>query len=445
MLIKKDRLEKKREQLKQEPGFRKNLYREKVFQHVKEALKQEISEEIPEFDDQPTLFPESMEGYVKEALKKIKAELKGTQQQLDLIQDEIDDARANIKQSENDIEKINALLNLQESTSESLAPEELEKIKNHMDQYRYSTCIADIVYSECEAFNVRYESLKIPKIMDVRDARVQNIKREQTKRKIAQFENRRTDLEEQKASFTLILPDLEKKRDTLYNDETEKKTLIKNLQEDWQDFVRWNNIIAERSPYPELTSTIENIFHLESDILSQENKLSDLLKKHNLNRELLSDIFSHCVKTVLAKDSYDGAFELNQKEISFQITHGPAMSGEAVETLSVLLADISCLIFNAVSKTSVLPGFLIHDSPREADLGLRIYLNFIRFLEKLHTIYGGEERCPFQYIITTTTAPPAELRDTNRVKLRLNAAAEDGLLLKKDIFLEPEPSEIFGN
>lgn len=170
-----------------------------------------------------------------------------------------------------------------------------------------------------------------------------------------------------------------------------------------------------------------------------------MMSQHNLSRELLSDIFSKSVKTVLAKDTYDGAFGLNQKEISFQITNGPAMSGEAVETLCVLLTDISCLIFNAVSNTSVLPGFLIHDSPREADLGLGIYLNFIRFIEKLHMIYSGEDSCPFQYIITTITAPPAELKDTDRVKLRLNAALEEDLLLRKNIFLAPEPVNLFGS
>jgi len=49
-------------------------------------------------------------------------------------------------------------------------------------------------------------------------------------------------------------------------------------------------------------------------------------------------------------------------------------------------------------------------------------------------VFGGEDHCPFQYILTTTTSPPKELKDTKRVNLKLNAALEDGLLLKKDIF-----------
>ena len=109
------------------------------------------------------------------------------------------------------------------------------------------------------------------------------------------------------------------------------------------------------------------------------------------------------------------------------------MSGEAVETLSVLLSDITNLVYSAVSEQAHLPGFLLHDSPREADLGIRIYWSFIRYVSKLQGYLGKKKTCPFQYILTTTTAPPPELSDDDFVKLSLNASNPEELLYRRDI------------
>jgi hypothetical protein len=122
------------------------------------------------------------------------------------------------------------------------------------------------------------------------------------------------------------------------------------------------------------------------------------------------------------------------------------MSGEAVETLSVLLADVACLVYNSVSENAHWPGILLHDSPREADLGLRIYRSFIRFVASLEDHFGNRDACPFQYIITTTTSPPEELRTPEYVRLRLNALQADGLLLGRSVAasLDEPPQLLLG-
>ena len=52
------------------------------------------------------------------------------------------------------------------------------------------------------------------------------------------------------------------------------------------------------------------------------------------------------------------------------------------------------------------PAFLIHDSPREADLGLSIFHRLFYVVGRLEEI---SEQPLFQYIITTTTKPPGKL------------------------------------
>ena len=51
------------------------------------------------------------------------------------------------------------------------------------------------------------------------------------------------------------------------------------------------------------------------------------------------------------------------------------------------------------------PGFLVHDSPREADLDIDPYHSLFIELAALTEENGGKDGAPFQYIITTTTDP----------------------------------------
>jgi hypothetical protein len=90
------------------------------------------------------------------------------------------------------------------------------------------------------------------------------------------------------------------------------------------------------------------------------------------------------------------------------------------------------LVFNSVSTKACLPGLLLHDSPREADLSLRIYRSFIRLVGALQEHFGPAEKCPFQYILTTTTPPPTDYQK-DYVRLHLNAAVPDDLMLRRNI------------
>ena len=58
--------------------------------------------------------------------------------------------------------------------------------------------------------------------------------------------------------------------------------------------------------------------------------------------------------------------------MSFRINRERSLAGEAYETLAVLLADVAILLESSVDSICH-PGLLIHDSPREADLFVRLY------------------------------------------------------------------------
>src|SRR5690606_6831205 len=153
----------------------------------------------------------------------------------------------------------------------------------------------------------------------------------------------------------------------------------------------WTKYRDEPGRNEELQKLRKQLDTTEGEIAKAEKALGELLRQHDENRERLASIFSGAVRSVLSSDSYDGSVSLDNRELAFRITHGPAMSGEAVETLAVLLADVASLVYYTVSDKAHLPGFVVHDSPREADLGIRIYRNFIRLIASLESHFQPEE------------------------------------------------------
>jgi hypothetical protein len=116
-----------------------------------------------------------------------------------------------------------------------------------------------------------------------------------------------------------------------------------------------------------------------------------------------------------------------------------ARGGEAYQVLEVLLGDIVCLLDSAVSEASNHPGFLVHDCPREADMSERLYREFFLVAAESAEQLGRDGAVPFQFIVTTTSAPPEELRGVPHVVLELAPGADETLLFKRQ--LAPELAE----
>lgn len=232
-----------------------------------------------------------------------------------------------------------------------------------------------------------------------------------------------------------------KERDDLLSHVREQRNLLRDLELNWEALETWMQKLDKLSGFKELDSLRRKLDGVESAIADIENNLAVILRRHDDNRKLLQSIFSEIVRSVLSFQNYDGEVALDNRELSFRITHGQAMTGEAVETLAVLLADVCCMVYCTLTESAHMPGFLVHDSPREADLGIKIYRNFIRFVASLQEHFGTPGACPFQYIVTTTTPPPPELTKDPFVKLRLNAAQPQELFLRMDI-TKPQPADM---
>lgn len=105
------------------------------------------------------------------------------------------------------------------------------------------------------------------------------------------------------------------------------------------------------------------------------------------------------------------------------------VSTAALDSLKIVAFDLAALHM-AVEEKADLPAFLIHDSPREADLDGQLYAGLFELVHQWEEAAGTP--C-FQYIVTTTTAPPPELQSDSYVRLRMSSTPAEQRLFAMDI------------
>lgn len=105
------------------------------------------------------------------------------------------------------------------------------------------------------------------------------------------------------------------------------------------------------------------------------------------------------------------------------------VSTAALDSLKIIAFDLAALHM-AVEEQADLPAFLIHDSPREADLDGQLYAGLFKLVQQWEE--AAEKPC-FQYIITTTTAPPRELQGERHVRLQMNSTPAGNRLFGMDL------------
>jgi hypothetical protein len=133
----------------------------------------------------------------------------------------------------------------------------------------------------------------------------------------------------------------------------------------------------------------------------RESQIRLIRQKNDGAVQHLSQEFDAVIRE-LVPGEIEGAVIIDGKGITLKVSQGGERSTAAIESLKVVAFDIAALIL-AVEGTASLPTFLLHDSPREADLGQSIYDRLFQFMKRL------EGEAHFQYIVTTTTEPPKEL------------------------------------
>lgn len=181
----------------------------------------------------------------------------------------------------------------------------------------------------------------------------------------------------------------------------------------------------------ELHRLIDSGRELKADVDNslQDRKQADARFRLHLNtitncfRNVLGDLLGHSV---------EARIELNAQGIFPRPANTEGIRGAAIGTSTTVLGfDLACLAAS-ICGVGHHPRFLLHDSPREADMEEPMYHRLFRLVRSLERLFG--ERLPsFQYIVTTTTPPPSELagKDSKFVRMTLDKRRPDGLLLNE--------------
>jgi hypothetical protein len=141
----------------------------------------------------------------------------------------------------------------------------------------------------------------------------------------------------------------------------------------------------------------------------------------------LTSFFDHIVRSLVY--GAKGEITLDGNGIHTSVELGGDRSTVAMQSLKVVAFDLAVMCMS-IEGTIRLPAFLAHDSPREADLGPTIYDRLFKLVQSLETDHTPPL---FQYIITTTTAPPEELRTSPWLVQTLRGMPSEERLVRQDL------------
>jgi len=167
---------------------------------------------------------------------------------------------------------------------------------------------------------------------------------------------------------------------------------------------------------------------LDRKVIESQERQKTARESLRRRRQRLSRYFDTTLKA-LVSDNATGRIWVDGRGLHAEAAGEIADSGEAIGTFATVLGlDLACLI-GSVCGIGHTPRLLIHDSPREADSEPEMYHQLFNYVAWLETIFGDQPPS-FQYIVTTTTQPPADLAKKPYVCMTLHARREDGLLFK---------------
>lgn len=155
-----------------------------------------------------------------------------------------------------------------------------------------------------------------------------------------------------------------------------------------------------------------------------QKKLQAQRSRHRAALRRLDELFRHTCRMLL-DPNVEASLKLTGQGLQAEVGRG----GMAMDSLKAIAFDLAVLMMG-VEGHSGLPAFLVHDSPREADLGLSHYHRLFRLMANLEAL--GKEP-PFQYIVTTTTAPPDELSASPYLTVKLDGSVTEERLMRRDL------------
>lgn len=226
----------------------------------------------------------------------------------------------------------------------------------------------------------------------------------------------------QKAAKTARLADL--KSSTAYHEKRSGLLIEQTRLEQIEALIEH----AERS-WQRAEATQRKLDDLEAAVVASRDRQEALRRANNEALGRFSDTFEYVCRALLGGE-ISARIHSSGRSLALNIDHNGERDSAAIATVKLLAFDLAALTASIEGHGSF-PRFLLHDGPREADLAPDIYERLFLYAHQLETCLDGPPA--FQYIVTTTTAPPQRLVRKPWIAARLSGLPAAERLLRTDL------------
>lgn len=207
------------------------------------------------------------------------------------------------------------------------------------------------------------------------------------------------------------------------------RSLQDERREVWYTSRRAGELITEVEQLMGSVSDAENsVGAIDAELAAKRELVARARKTHDAVFAHLEAHFDPIIRELLG-GSASGRIRLDGKGLHLSVECGGERSTPAIDSAKIIAWDIAAMC-RSMEPGAHIPALLLHDSPREADLGLSVYhqlFALVRTLEELgpHPL--------FQYIVTTTTRPPDDLCTDPWLRLELRGLPSEERLFRRDL------------
>lgn len=306
---------------------------------------------------------------------------------------------------------------------------DLNKTQEDIDKWQKQKCLqGDISFKHCEHVKKRIDELRViddrDRPINAEEAQVREAALQKIKNELKGFDEEKKKLESEVEEIGEQIKAIEKAANDALGP-------VKQMKEHLDKFTTWNDVLTGKTPDSDLAELIKLENDCEQKIENLKVDIHELRSQHDENLTKLCSIYDVLCKNVIGPETSGNITLKGDAGLVAELKQRAAFDSPGIDPLKVILFDLAALIFG-VEGHGYGTGFLVHDSPREADLGWSLYSSYLRVAKALETPLGGKKGCAFQYVVTTTTKPPESLQDEPYCVLKLDASKEDGKLLKRD-------------
>jgi hypothetical protein len=250
----------------------------------------------------------------------------------------------------------------------------------------------------------------------------------------------RNQLEEQRGKLAPTESDKKRLEATLSDARrrlsAEQRRLAEELSHIDLSIGRWQGYETDAKAFQGTTHSAarvaKSLAKTDGDVDSSLKLQDHVRRKHRKEVTRLSGVYQDLLQRIFGEEAV-GKIQVDGNGLQPIPDKKLAPAGAALSVMTTVLAfDIAC-VAAGIGGIGRHPRFLMHDSPREGDMEAPLFRRLFEIVHELESMFEDDRQVSFQYIVTTTTAPPEELgRESGRyVRETLDARTTEGLLLKR--------------